>query len=356
MEAERLPRYPIRTDVSSRGPGPEDYDNTGPESGKDQGPRRFGRAALIVDSRSRAAWSAAAVALDYLGLLGVPVNTVLVLEDPARLPETVREAIADGHDLIVLGGGDGSVSSVAGILAESDAVLGLLPLGTANDFARTLGIPFELEKACLTVADGAVARVDLGLAGGNYFVNAASIGLGSAVAEALSPRFGHTTGTLAYPVAAVRAYMDREPFEAGIGFPDDDHEAVALERLVHVAVGNGRCYDGGTIAAPGVSIDDQTLDVYAIESSDLMNLTRIAWGLRNGSFVEDECVHHWRTRRVWIVTEPRLPVNLDGELVSRTPRHFSVVPDAMNVLVPRASAGPRVARQYEKRPMAAMAS
>lgn len=101
-----------------------------------------------------------------------------------------------------------------------------------------------------------------------------------------------------------------EPFEAGIAFSDDD----------------------------------QTLDVYAIEASDITNLTRIAWGLRNGSFVEDECVHHWRTRRVWIVTETRLPVNLDGELVSRTPRHSSVVPDAMNVLAPRTSAGPRVAR------------
>ena len=113
----------------------------------------------------------------------------------------MREAIDDGHDLIILGGGDGTVSSVAGILAESDVVLGLLPLGTANDFARTLNIPFELEKACATVANGAVAQVDLGRAGSNYFVNVASIGLGSAVAEALSPRLKHVVGSLAYPVA-----------------------------------------------------------------------------------------------------------------------------------------------------------
>lgn len=312
-------------------------------------------AALIVNARSRAAQSAAAVALDYLSLLDVPVATTLVLDDPTRLPDTVREAIADGNDLVILGGGDGSVSSVAGILAENDAVLGLLPLGTANDFARTLGIPFELREACKTVARGAVARIDLGLAGNNYFVNVASMGLGSAVAEALSPRLKHTVGSLAYPVAAVRAYMGQEPFEAGIAFPDEDHEAVDICGLVHVAVGNGRYYGGGMMIAPDSGIDDQILDVYAIEASDLPNLTRIMWGLRNGDFVEDECVHHWRTRRAWIVTEPRLPLNLDGELVSRTPLHFSIVPDAMNVLVPRASNELQMTWQYEERPLAEMA-
>jgi diacylglycerol kinase (ATP) len=88
----------------------------------------------------------------------------------------------------VLGGGDGSVSSVAGVLAGCDAVLGVLPLGTANDFARTMGIPFELGAACATVADGVVGEADLGLARDHHYVNVASMGLGSAVAEAISPR------------------------------------------------------------------------------------------------------------------------------------------------------------------------
>lgn len=325
-------------------PGGNEKEDAGPVS-----------AALIVNSRSRAA-RLAATALDYLRLLGVPVNTTLVLEDPARLPQAVSEAVGDGHDLIILGGGDGSVSAVAGALAGSEAVLGLLPLGTANDFARTLGIPFELGEACATVANGDLASVDLGLAGGSYFVNVASVGLGSAVAETLSPRLKRRGGPLAYQVAALRACIDREPFEAGIAFPDDDHEAVALGGLVHVAVGNDRYYDGGSLVAPGSGTGDHTLDVYAVEAPDLPNLTRIGRGSRSGRFVEDERVHHWRTRRVWIVTEPRLPVNLNGEPLSRTPRHFSVVPDAMEVLVPRASAGARMARQYEERSLSAIAS
>jgi diacylglycerol kinase (ATP) len=110
------------------------------------------------------------------------------LEDAACIRETVRRALGDGHDLIVLGGGDGSVSTVAGILAGSDTVLGVLPLGNANDFARTMGIPFELAVACGTVAHGVVADVDLGLAGMRYL----GAKVGSSVPESLT-RFD-TTG------------------------------------------------------------------------------------------------------------------------------------------------------------------
>jgi diacylglycerol kinase (ATP) len=305
------------------------------ENTRNQKARRFDSAALIVNTRSRLGRSAAASVLDYLRLLGVTVEVAYALEDAARLPETVRGALADGHDLIVLGGGDGSVSSVAGILASSDAVLGVLPLGTANDFAHTMEIPFELAAACATVADGVVADVDLGLAGDHHYVNVASMGLGSAVAEAISPRLKRAMGPLAYPFATVRAYLDQGSFEAGFAFPEYDHEAVAIDDLIHVAVGNGRYFGGGMVVAPGSDIEDHALDVYAIEASAAPELTRIAWGLRTGNLVDDKRVHYWRTRQVRILTDPRLPVNLDGELGCHTPKSFSVVPDALKVLVPQ---------------------
>lgn len=333
MEAKRLTPSPgknDRQDVARRSTNP--FGNA-----RNQETRRFESAALIVNTRSRVGRSAAASALDYLGLLGVPVKAAYALEDAARIPETVRGALDEGHDLIVLGGGDGSVSSVAGVLAGSDAVLGVLPLGTANDFARTMGIPFELGAACTTIADGVIAEADLGLAGDHHYVNVASVGLGSAVAETISPRLKRAVGPLAYPFAAVRAYLDHEPFEAGFAFPDHDHESVAIDGLIHVAVGNGRYYGGGMIVAPGSGIEDHALDVYAVEAAAAPDLTRIAWGLRSGDFVGDERVHHWRTRRVRIFTDPRLPINFDGELVCRTPRTFSVVPDALKVLVPLSS-------------------
>ncbi len=175
---------------------------------------------------------------------------------------------------------------------------------------------------------------DLGLAGGDHFVNVASMGLGGGAAEAISPRLKRAAGALSYPLAALRAYRSSAPFEAGFVFPRGDQNAVALSGLVHLAVGNGRYYGGGMIVAPGSAVDDHALDVYAIEATDPLRLGRVAWSLRTGQFVSSERVHHWRTREVCIITHTRLPVNLDGELLRKTPGRFAVAPDALKVLVP----------------------
>ena len=328
-----------RTNLSLEGRDGRPVFRTAPRTNPKPESRRSGfrSAALVVNTRSRLGRTAAATAMYNLRLLGLPVAAAHAVDDPSRLAGTVRGALSDGHDLIVLGGGDGSVSTVAGLLAHTDATLGLLPLGTANDFARTLGIPSGLEEACQTVAHGVAVAADLGLVGGNpgvHFVNVASMGLGGAVAEKISPRLKRAAGALAYPLAALRAYRNSAPFEAGLVFPRGDHEPVAMGGLVHLAVGNGRYYGGGMIVAPGSAVDDHALDVYAIEATDPLRLGRIAWGLRTGEFVSSERVHHWRTREVRVITHPRLSVNLDGELVRKTPGRFAVDPDALKVLVP----------------------
>jgi diacylglycerol kinase (ATP) len=204
------------------------------------------RAALIVNTRSRSGERTFFEALDRLEELGVPLGATYAIRDPVRLPETVREVLHEdsGYRLLVLGGGDGSVSSVVDFLAHHDVILGLLPLGTANDFARTLGIPSDIEGACQTIAGGKVVDVDLGLAGDNYYVNVASVGLGVGATQALSPWLKKSAGPLAYPVAAIKAFLSHEPFSARLTFPDGDHEPVEYGRLLQVAVGNGRFYGG----------------------------------------------------------------------------------------------------------------
>jgi YegS/Rv2252/BmrU family lipid kinase len=294
-------------------------------------------AALIVNTRSRVGDAAFAEARDLLGELGIPLGAAYAVHDPVRLQETVREALLDGHELVILGGGDGSVSTVVDLFAGTDAVLGLLPLGTANDFARTLGIPFELGEACRTIAGGRVVDVDLGLAGDNYYVNVASVGLGSEVTEALSPRLKRAAGALAYPIAATKAYARHEPFSVRLEFPEGDYAPVALDRVVQVAVGNGRFYGGGMIVAPGSGIDDGSLDVYAIEDTGTRRLASLALGMRTGEFIEDQSVHHYRTGAVRVATEPEREINLDGEVVSRTPKTFTAARNALKVIVPRDS-------------------
>jgi diacylglycerol kinase (ATP) len=294
------------------------------------------RAALIVNTRSRSGERTFFEALDRLEELGVPLGATYAIRDPVRLPETVREVLHEdsGYRLLVLGGGDGSVSSVVDFLAHHDVILGLLPLGTANDFARTLGIPSDIEGACQTIAGGKVVDVDLGLAGDNYYVNVASVGLGVGATQALSPWLKKSAGPLAYPVAAIKAFLSHEPFSARLTFPDGDHEPVEYGRLLQVAVGNGRFYGGGMVVAPESGIDDRSLDIYAIEMGRHRDLIGVARYLKSGDFIRSESVSHYCTERVRLETEPDLSINIDGEVVAKTPQDFSMAHNALKVLVP----------------------
>src|SRR5919199_134647 len=264
-------------------------------------------AVLVVNARSRTGEKAFERASKLLSSLGVAVGTSYALSDPTRLPETVQEAVLEGYDPIILGGGDGSVSSTVDFLAHHQSTLGLLPLGTANDFARTLGIPSGLEEACETIARGKVVDVDLGLAGDNFYVNVASVGLGVEVTRSLSPRLKKSIGPLAYPVAALGAFFKHEPFTARLSFPDGDHEPVDYGRLLQVAVGNGRFYGGGMVVAPDSGIDDRSLDVYAIKLGRHRDLIGVARYLKSGDFIRSEGVSHYRTQRVRLETAPELP-------------------------------------------------
>lgn len=294
-------------------------------------------AALVINAGARRAAAAPDLVLDKLERAGLPVSAVHHIRSGAELAGTLDRVAAEGHDLVVVGGGDGTVSFAAGRLAGTRIVLGVLPLGTANDLARTLEIPSNLDAACAALADGKVVDIDLGRANGQPFLNVASVGLSVGVTESLSPRLKRRLGPLAYGVAAVRAYAKHKPFRARLEFPEGDHEVLELEDMLQVAVGNGRHYGGGNAVSPTAGIDDHTLDIYAIPGAPLREHVRIARLLKDGSFVERDGVYHLTTQRVRLVTEPPMPVNLDGEIATVTPADFTVDRNAVHVVVPRYS-------------------
>ncbi|WP_435745065.1 lipid kinase [Nocardioides sp. SYSU DS0663] len=293
--------------------------------------------AVVVNAGSRrgaAALDRTAVMLEGAGL--GPVRTHPV-RDGAELAATLDRVVADGPDLLVVGGGDGTVSCAAGRVAGTEMTLGVLPLGTANDFARTLEIPTPLSSAIAALVEGHVVDVDLGRVDGRAFLNVASAGLSVAVTERLTPGPKRRLGPVAYPVATLAAYRHHRPFTARLEFPDGDHGALDLTDLLQVAVGNGRHYGGGNAVAPNASIDDHLLDVYAIERGRLRDHVSIARLLRDGSFVEHHRVHHLTTRRLRLTTDRALGINLDGEVVASTPAQFEVERNAVHVVVPRTS-------------------
>ncbi len=290
------------------------------------------KAALVVNAHSRTGGEAYSYAVERLRGLGVPLAATYPLHDPSRLVETVANAAKAGHDLVVLGGGDGSVSSIVDVLAHRELPLGLLPLGTANDFARTMHVPTGLEEACRTIARGHIVDVDLGLCGDNYYVNRASVGIGSRVAQEMSPRLKRRIGPLAYPVATARAFLAHRPFPARLSFPEGDREPVDYDRLLQVSVANGRFFGGGQIAAADSGIDDDALDVTVIRQGGLRDLVSVVRELRTGK--PSPQVDHFRTRAVDVQTDGPLPINIDGEVVDSTPQRFSIARNALHVVAP----------------------
>ncbi|TNB70486.1 lipid kinase [Arthrobacter sp. BB-1] len=294
-------------------------------------------AAVVINAGARRGAAGPDLAADSLLRAGLPVAAVHQVLSGAELAGTLDRVVADGHDLVVVGGGDGTVSCAAGRLAGTGIVLGVLPLGTANDLARTLEIPNDLAGACAALAGGKVVDIDLGRANGQPFLNVASVGLSVGVTETLSPRLKRYLGPVAYGIAAVRAYARHKPFRARLEFPEGDHEPLELEDMLQVAVGNGRHYGGGNTVSPTAGIDDHLLDVYAIPGAPLREHVRIARLLKDGSFVEHRGVYHLTSRRVRLVTEPPVPVNLDGEIATVTPADFTIERNAVHVVVPESS-------------------
>lgn len=295
---------------------------------------------LIVNTRARHGGRQLEIVRRELESRGVRLAAVFPVDAPERLARVVAEAVRSGARTLIVGGGDGTFSTVANALAGSDTILGALPLGTGNDFARSLGVPFRLGEACAVVARGRLAKVDLGRAGERFFINAASIGVTSEMTVSLRQRPGlkKGLGRLAYPTVALGKALAKRAFTVGL---ETDGARLTLQAL-EVVVGNGRYHGAGLIIAPEANLRDHVLDLYAILSGhepgqlwrDLLVLARVAKGLRAGRHVADPLVLHMRTRQVRLEASPGQALDLDGELRGRTPVLLECVPDALRVILP----------------------
>ena len=296
-------------------------------------------AAVLVNGGSRRGAATRGPAMAAIRAAGVEVRREALVHDADEIAAAVAATVADGCSLLVVGGGDGTISTVAGLLADLPAeqrpVLGVLPLGTANDFARTLGLPAGLAGAVEVLTSGQVVDLDLGRANDSPFLNVASLGLSVAATRALRPALKRRLGPAAYPAAALVAYRRHLPFHVRLEFPDGDHPALELEDVVQVAVGNGRHYGGGNTVAPGAGIDDALLDLYVIRSGRFRDHLGVARLLRTGRLVEHGHVEHRVTGTVVLAADDPQAVNLDGEIAETSPVRFTVQANAVEVAVPR---------------------
>jgi diacylglycerol kinase (ATP) len=233
-------------------------------------------------------------------------------------------------DLVIIGGGDGTLNAAADALIETGLPLGILPLGTANDLARTLGIPSGLVAASQVIAAGRTHRIDLGRVNGKHFFNVASLGLSVQVARELDADLKRRWGVLGYAFIVWRAIRGRRGFRARIRCD----RARMRVRAMQISVGNGRHYGGGMTIAADAAIDDGALDLVSVAPQGLWRLIRNLPALRWGWHEWADRIRHRRCREIEIHTTRPIPINTDGELTTQTPAQITVVPRAISVFVP----------------------
>ncbi len=246
-----------------------------------------------------------------------------------KLAELIRSVKHD-VDCVVLGGGDGTISGAAVALRDTGLPLGILPMGTANDLARTLNIPTEPEAAAAVILDGATRKIDVGSVNGQLFFNVASVGLTVEITRRLTRATKRRFGRLAYPLAALKVLMGHKRFSAIIRCGATIHRV----RTMQITVGNGRFYGGGMVVAEAAAIDDRLLDVYSLEPSSRWRLLMMARAFRDGRHDELAEVRTARSPVVEVVTRLPQSISADGEIVTVTPARFSVLPEAVTVYAP----------------------
>ncbi|KAA3509554.1 lipid kinase [Agrobacterium rosae] len=254
-------------------------------------------------------------------------------ELPADYTSTTSQAIEEHIglvDRVIVGGGDGSLNGAVGGLLKAGLPLGVLPLGTANDFARTIGLPSDLAQAVDVIAKGNTTRIDLGEANGHPFFNVASVGFSADLAMSLTEKAKKHWGKLGYGIVAARLLASSRLFTATL-----EHDGQTEElRTLQVAVGNGRFYGGGMTVHSDATATDGMLDFYSLEVDHWWRLLALLPSLRKGTHGDWSDVRSFSTKHLTIRTSKPRAVNLDGELKTNTPVTFHIREKAISVFVP----------------------
>ena len=287
-------------------------------------------AALIVNVHSRKGEALFEQAREKLEAAGVRLAAAHAVRDPERLQDTVRDAVQSGAPMVIVGGGDGSLSGTVDELVGKDCVFGVLPLGTANSFARTLGIPLDLDGAVQVIAQGKRRRIDLGMIDHDYFVNAASLGLSPMIGKTVPHKLKRYLGRIGYLLWAVKCSVGFRAFRLMI----DDGKAQRRMWSTEVRILNGP-YHGGVELSERADVDSGEIVVQAVVGR---SHARLAWDWYAKFFKlrdRDAQTEEFRGQSFRIETQPRQRISVDGEVVARTPATVKIAAGAIDVAVPR---------------------
>lgn len=295
-------------------------------------PRTRIRALFLINRKARRGKGDLSATLDRLRQAGIDLVEEHV-EVPSQLAQVIRQS-RDRMDAIVIGGGDGTLTMAVDGLVDAQLPLGIIPLGTANDLARTLNLPLDPVAAADVIAAGRQRRIDLGWVNGTHFFNVATVGLGVGVTRRLNRELKSRWGVLAYLFAALQAVGRARPFAADIR---TEAETIRV-RTIQVMVANGRHFGGGMTVDQAAAIDDGALDLVSLEVERWWQLVGLLPAMWRGTRARNRHVRALRGREFEIVPvkNRKMRVTADGEVSGRTPALVRIVPHALSVFAPPA--------------------
>jgi diacylglycerol kinase (ATP) len=219
------------------------------------------------------------------------------------------DAADRGVDVVVAVGGDGTLNEVVNGLDGRDTPLGVVPLGTANDFARQIGVPADADHAMDVVLLKEPLRMDTASLNGRRFVNVSSGGVGAEATAETPTQAKATLGALAYAITGVRKIAGFAPYRGRFWGDDFDLNG----EFLLFGVGNGRATGAGTLITPRASVTDGLIDVCVVEAMPRREFGRLLLKFKRGQQIGQPGVHYARVRSLRIETEAPLSVNVDGE-------------------------------------------
>lgn len=282
---------------------------------------------LIINAGSRSGGDDIDRATERLQQAG-PVEVVRS-ENPGVLPDTIRQR-GGGFDRIVLAGGDGTINLALDALMEVDMPVGILPLGTANDLARSLDIPLTLDGAVDVILGGHLSRVDAARVNEVSFINAIGIGIGPQMTHEMDSESKSKLGVLAYVKSIVQVLKRERVFHARIKSEDRSSEG----EYVQITIANGIHYGGGMTISADASLNDGQLDVLLVPRQSHLSLLGNALQFRSGYTRASDSLTHWRCPEICIETDATMEVTADGEFLTETPVECRVIPSCLSIYVP----------------------
>jgi YegS/Rv2252/BmrU family lipid kinase len=249
---------------------------------------------------------------------------------PGNAVDLARQAADEGYEMVVAAGGDGTINEVVNGLVGSSTVLATLPLGTMNVWARELRLPLQPRAAAQAMLSWKPRPIDLGRAGGRYFLLMAGIGFDAVITSGIRDEEKRRLGALAYVLRGVQAALQMRGTRARIVL---DGKRVR-GRVLMVVVGNTQLYGGLVRITQRASVDDGLLDVCVLKGDSLWSALLHTFSIVSQQHSLDPEIEYYRARTIRIISRPPLPVQVDGDTIGQTPMTFEVAAGALQALMP----------------------